>query len=198
MTDLTISLLEQRDIPEAARVLSLAMVSCPIHVAVFQGQGDEVRRLQGSMFGRLLRHNPGLVFVGKLDGQIVGVLRMKSCSGGQASYPEADEDALRDTASRLEYWQTMWEFHDPGEPHWHLGPVGVVPPRQGCGVGTALMWRFCHEVDARQGAAYLETDQSRSVRFYQRFGFQVVDEVDIFEVKNHFMWRPPGQTQWKR
>jgi predicted N-acetyltransferase YhbS len=137
MTDLTISLLEQRDIPEAARVLSLAMVSCPIHVAVFQGQGDEVRRVQGSMFGRLLRHNPGLVFVGKLDGQIVGVLRMKSCSGGQASYPEADEDALRDTASRLEYWQTMWECHDPGEPHWHLGPVGVVPPRQGCGVGTA-------------------------------------------------------------
>jgi ribosomal protein S18 acetylase RimI-like enzyme len=68
-----------------------------------------------------------------------------------------------------------------------------VPPRQGCGIGTALMGRFCREVDARQGAAYLETDQSRSVRFYQRFGFQVVDEVDIFEVKNYFMWRPPGE-----
>jgi ribosomal protein S18 acetylase RimI-like enzyme len=62
-------------------------------------------------------------------------------------------------------------------------------------VGTALMARFCHEVDARLAAAYLETDQSRSVRFYQRFGFQVVDEVDIFEVKNYFMWRPPSQTR---
>jgi predicted N-acetyltransferase YhbS len=188
-----IAALDKRDIPEAARVLSLAMVSCPIHVAVFQGQGDEVRRVQESMFARLLRHNPGLVFVGKLDGQVIGVLRMKSCKGGQASFPDADEDAFRDTASRLEYWQTMWEYHDPREPHWHLGPVGVAPPLQGRGMGTALMERFCHEVDARQGAAFLDTDQSRSVCFYQRFGFRVVDEIDIFEVRNYFMWRPPSE-----
>jgi ribosomal protein S18 acetylase RimI-like enzyme len=190
---LTVSLLDHRDIPEAARVLGLAMVSCPIHVAVFQGQGDEVRRVQGSMFASLLRRNPGLVFVAKLDGQVIGVLRMKSCSGGRASFPEADEGALRDTASRLDYWQTIWQCHDPGEPHWHLGPVGVLPSLQGRGIGAVLMERFCQEVDARRGAAFLETDQSRSVRFYRRFGFRVVGEVDIFDVKNYFMWRPPGE-----
>jgi GNAT superfamily N-acetyltransferase len=193
MNDLKIFSLEQGDISEAARVLSLAMVSCPVHVAVFQGQGDEVRRVQESMFARLLRDFPGIVFAGKLDGQVVAVLRMKPCRGGQAPHAEVDEGSLQDTTSRVSYWQTVWDCHDPREPHWHLGPVGVVPPRQGSGVGTALMRRFCHEVDARKAAAFLETDQARSVRFYGRFGFAVVDEVDIFEVRNYFMWRPPTQ-----
>ena len=192
MKDLTILLLEQGDIPEAARVLSLAMLSCPIHVAVFQGQDAEVRRVQEQMFARLLRHYPGLVFVARLDGKIVGVLRMKSCRGRQASHPEADESTLKDTASRLSYWQAVWDQHDPQEPHWHLGPVGVVPSHQGSGIGTALMRRFCREVDAREAAAFLETDRSESVRFYRGFDFQVVSEVDIFEIKNYFMRRPPN------
>ena len=192
MKDLTILPLDQEDIPEAARVLSLAMLSCPIHVAVYQGQDAEMRRLQEHMFARLLRHYPGLVFVAELDGQMVGVLRMKSCRGRQTSHPEADEGTLQDTASRLSYWQAVWDRHDPQEPHWHLGPVGVVPSHQGSGIGTALMRRFCHEVDTRKAAAFLETDQSGNVRFYRGFGFQVVDEVDIFGVKNYFMRRPPN------
>ena len=192
MNDWTISSLEHRDISEAARVLSLAMLSCPIHVAVFQGQDDEVRRVQEWMFARLLRHYPGLVFVTKLDGQIVGVLRMKTCRGRQASASTAGEETLLDTASRLSHWQAVWDQHDPMEPHWHLGPVGVVPSHQGSGVGTALMGRFCHEVDARKAAAFLETDSSGNVRFYQSFGFQLVDEIDILQVKNYFMWRPPN------
>jgi ribosomal protein S18 acetylase RimI-like enzyme len=192
MKDLTILLLEQGDIPEAARVLSLAMLSCPIHVAVFQGQDADVRRVQEQMFARLLRHYPGLVFVAKLDGKIVGVLRMKSCRGRQTSHPEADESTLKDTASRLSYWQAVWDQHDPQEPHWHLGPVGVVPLHQSSGIGTALMRRFCREVDAREAAAFLETDRSENVRFYRGFDFQVVDEIDIFHVKNYFMRRPPN------
>ncbi len=70
--------------------------------------------------------------------------------------------------------------------------MGVVPSRQGSGVGTALMQRFCLEVDVRKVAAFLETDRSTNVRFYQKFGFQMVKEVDIFEVKNYFMWRSPA------
>lgn len=191
MKDLTILPLAHRDISEAGRVLSLAMLSCPIHVAVFQGQDDKVRRVQEHMFARLLRHYPGLVFVAKSGDQIVGVLRMKSCHGREALHSEVDEQTLQDTASRLSHWQAIWDQHDPMQPHWHLGPVGVVPSHQGSGVGTALVQRSCHEVDTRKAAAFLETDRSGNVRFYQKFGFQVVNEVDIFEVKNYFMWRPP-------
>jgi predicted N-acetyltransferase YhbS len=187
--ELTISALERKDISGAAHVLSLAMVSCPIHVAVFQGQDEEVRRVQQLMFDRMLRNRPGLVYVARHDNRVVGVLRLHECQGGQATEPQDDEEALEDTASRAAYWQMVWDHHDPREPHWHLGPVGVLPELQGSGIGTALMRRFCHEVDARQAAAFLETDQSSNVRFYKSFDFHLVDEVDIFGVKNYFMWR---------
>jgi len=188
---LTISLLEQQDIPEAVRVLCVAMRSVPLHVAVFQGQGDEALRELEQMFDTLLHQSPEVVFVAKLDRQIVGVLRMKSCLGRQVSHEEADDEAFEDTASRVSHWHNVWARHDPTEPHWHLGPVAVVPSRQGSGIGTALMRRFCQEVDACKSGAYLETDQLRTVRFYQRFSFQVVAEADIFDVRNTFMWRHP-------
>jgi ribosomal protein S18 acetylase RimI-like enzyme len=197
MNELAIAPLEHRDIPAAARVLSLAMLSCPIHLAVFQGQDDKVRREQEWMFITLLRRYPGLVFVSRLAGQIVGVLRMKSCHGGRASGRAADEEALQDRAARVSHWQNVWAYHDPMQPHWHLGPVGVVPSHQGSGVGTALMRHFCHEVDARQAAAYLETDRSENVRFYQKFGFKPVNEIDIFDVKNYLMWRPSKESTVK-
>jgi ribosomal protein S18 acetylase RimI-like enzyme len=189
VSDLAISELEDRHTCEAARALSLAMVSCPIHLAVFQGEDAEALDVQERMFDRLLRHYAGLVYVARLDRQVVGVLRMRACQGREASEPQAGEKDIQDTAARVAHWQAVWAQHDPKQPHWHLGPVGVLPAFQGSGVGTVLMQRFCHEVDARGGAAYLETDQSKNVRFYRKFGFQVIDEADIFDVKNYFMWR---------
>lgn len=189
VSDLAISELRQRDTREAARALSLAMVSCPIHLAVFQGGDEETRRVQEQMFDRLLRHYAGLVYVARLEGQVVGVLRMRACQGREASEPQAGDGDLQDTATRVAHWQAVWAQHDPKQPHWHLGPVGVPPAFQGSGIGTALMQHFCREVDARGAAAYLETDQSKNVRFYRKFGFQVIDEADIFDVKNYFMWR---------
>jgi predicted N-acetyltransferase YhbS len=66
------------------------------------------------------------------------------------------------------------------EQHWRLGPVGVLPSHQGKGIGTTLLNRFCKEVDACLTPVYLETDTDKNVRFYERFGFQVVEETDIF------------------
>ena len=194
MDDLTISALQGKDISAAAHVLSLAMVGCPIHIAVFQGQDEEVRRVQALMFDRMLRQRPGLVYVATLDRRVVGVLRLHECQGGQATEPQDDEAALQDTESRVAYWQAVWDYHDPREPHWHLGPVGVLPELQGSGIGTALMQRFCHEVDARQAAAFLETDQPGNVRFYRGFDFQLVEKLDIFGVRNYFMWRSSIQA----
>jgi ribosomal protein S18 acetylase RimI-like enzyme len=191
MNELVISLLKQKEIMCAAQTLSLAMHSNPIHLAVFQGQDEETRREIERMFATLLRDFPGIVFLGKINKQIVGVLRMKSCDGSQASNEEADEDVLKDTASRISHWNNVWAHRDPSESHWHLGPVGILPSLQGNGFGTMLMQRFCQEVDDCKAAAFLETDLRKNVRFYQKFGFQVVDEVDIFGVKNYFMWRSP-------
>jgi GNAT superfamily N-acetyltransferase len=158
MNNLLTSLLEQKDILDAARTLSLAMVSNPLHVAVFQGQGEEERQEIERMFKTLLRDFPGVVFLAKIKTQIVGVLRMKSCQRGQATNEIVDEEVLKDQGLRVSHWQNIWTRHDPKEPHWHLGPVGVLPSHQGSGIGTVLMQRFCREIDACKAAAYLETD----------------------------------------
>ena len=183
--------MEKKEISDAVRTLSLAMLGNPIHAAVYQDLGDEMRHELERMFDILLRELPGVTFLGKMKNQTVGVLRMKSCEGRRTSTRETDEDVPTDTFSRVSHWRNVWALHDPPEPHWHLGPVGVLPSHQGIGFGTQLMRRFCQEVDACKSAAYLETDLPENVLFYQKFDFQVVKEADIFGVKNFFMWRSP-------
>jgi predicted N-acetyltransferase YhbS len=86
-------------------------------------------------------------------------------------------------------WFREWAAHDPVEQHWHLGPIGVLPSRQGMGVGTELMQRFCREVDKCSATAYLETDLDENVRFYEKFGFKLISESTIFNVPNRYMLR---------
>ena len=87
-----------------------------------------------------------------------------------------------------------WAKHDPEEPHWHLGPVAVDAHLQGMGVGSRLMQAFCAKMDAEHEDAYLETDKPENVRFYERFGFEVVSEQDVLGTPNWFMLRRPLGT----
>ena len=73
----------------------------------------------------------------------------------------------------------------------HVHTLFVDVRYHGKGVGTQLVSRFCREVDACSSPAYLETDTDKNVRFYERFGFAVVKETEIFGVKNRYMWKPP-------
>jgi len=191
MEKFRITFLEKSDISEASRVLSEAMLKVPLHIAVFQGHGEKERKIIEKMFFELLSDLPGIIFLARINSQIVGVIRMKSCDGSKVSneHPHtADENNLD---WRKSYWHNEWARHDPLNQHWHLGPVGVLPSHQGKGIGTKLLSRFCQEVDACLAPAYLETDTYKNVRFYERFDFQVVGETEIFGVKNRYMWRHP-------
>jgi hypothetical protein len=53
-----------------------------------------------------------------------------------------------------------------------------------------MMESFCAGVDASHEPAFLETDKLVNVRFYEKFGFRIIDERPIFAVENFFMWRP--------
>ena len=178
---------------KAARVLSLAMLQNPIHVAVYQGSGEDVREEIELGFDRLLHEKPGIVFLSKSEGKIVGVMRMKSCCGPEGAEKKPGPKAPKNTSDRISHWHGIWAANDPGDSHWHLGPIGVLPSFRGSGIGSTLMDRFCREVDACRAAAYLETDLAANVRFYEKFGFNTVEEADILGVKNYFMWRPAQQ-----
>jgi predicted N-acetyltransferase YhbS len=87
--------------------------------------------------------------------------------------------------------QSTWANHDPRQPHWHLGPIGVLPQLQWQGIGSRLLLKCCEIIDQRKEAAYLETDRPENVPLYGRFGFVVTDEEQILGVTNWFMWRSP-------
>ncbi len=93
--------------------------------------------------------------------------------------------------SRTLRWQGDWSGRDPKERHWHLGPVAVEPGLQGMGVGSQMMERFCARMDAEGDLAYLETETPENVRFYQRFGFETVEEAEVLGNPNWFMRREP-------
>jgi len=181
---------------QASSVLSIAMVSNPINVAVLQGQGETERGRLKVMFMEMLKERPREVFVAKHDGTIIGVVRSQECHGEPATQEqvagesEIDEAALNDTDSRIAHWLSIWDEHDPLEPHRHLGPVGVLPHFQGHGIGSKMMESFCAQLDANSEPAYLETDRPENVGFYERFRFRVVGETYIFDIRNYFMWRP--------
>ena len=189
MSNFHISFMEYSDIQESARVLSIAMLNNPLHIAVFQGNGENERLEIEKMFFELFNTLPGIVFVAKENKKIVGVMRMKSCGGSQATDNLKESKDEKDIGWRKSIWYTEWARHDPLSQHWHLGPIGVLPSHQGLGIGSMLMERFCKEVDACLAKAYLETEGDKNVRFYEKFGFKVVSEAEIFHVKNRYMLR---------
>ena len=174
MEKFSITFLEKSDISESSRVLSKAMLNVPLHIAVFQGHGEKERKLIEKMFFELLSDLPGITFLARMNMQIVGVMRMKTCNGSKVSNEHAQTGDVTNLDWRKSYWYNEWARHDPLDQHWHLGPVGVLPSHQGKGIGTRLLSRFCQEVDACLSPAYLETDTDKNVRFYERFGFEVV------------------------
>ena len=84
-----------------------------------------------------------------------------------------------DDGARYERLWAWVEERVPDEPLWYLDQLGVDPPRQGEGLGKALV-QFGLEHAAQAGlAAFLETATERNVRFYQSLGFRVVDEGSV-------------------
>jgi len=85
------------------------------------------------------------------------------------------------------------EHAHPREPeHYYLAVLGTDPPRQGEGVGSALVRPVLESCDAHGIAAYLESSKERNVDFYARHGFRVTDELRLPGGPPLWpMWREP-------
>jgi len=189
MYDFHISFMENNDIQESAKVLSLAMLNNPLHIAVFQGNSENERLEIEKMFYELLFKLPGIVFLAKEHQKIVGVMRMKSCVGREVIDESNEFKDEKNISWRKSIWHKEWATYDLLEQHWHLGPIGVLPSHRGMGIGSILMQRFCKEVDTCSAKAYLETDLDENVRFYKKFGFEIISKSIIFHVENRYMER---------
>ncbi len=195
----TIDRLTKPDIPEAARVLAVALDDEPGFVSVIPDP-----RLRGNVMGALFRilvqdaFPLGNVWVAKGDGQIVGTAVWYA----PGDFPMTLLRQLRlvpvmlpllrygrGMVSNLGRMEGNAKAAFPKEPCWYLAALGVDPDRQGQGVGSHLMGAALAEIDGGNGAAYLETGEAINVRFYERFGFEVRESALQLAP-------PPGPTHW--
>jgi ribosomal protein S18 acetylase RimI-like enzyme len=91
----------------------------------------------------------------------------------QANVPE-----FRD---RLEAYEAICDAHQPDEPHYYLGVIGVHPSLQGKGAGKALLEHFCERsrADPKSRGVYLDTANPASLEFYYKNGFELCGEGSL-------------------
>jgi ribosomal protein S18 acetylase RimI-like enzyme len=88
---------------------------------------------------------------------------------------------------------SLIEERHPHEPHWYLAVLGVDPPAQGSGLGSALLAPVLRACDADGVPAYLESSKERNIAFYARHGFRVTEEIRMPKGPPIWlMWRDPG------
>lgn len=89
--------------------------------------------------------------------------------------------------------QELMKRAHPEEPHWYLAVIGSDPTVRGKGFGQALMESRLRRVDAEHAPAYLESTKHENVGYYQRFGFEVTDEIVLPDGGPTMwpMWRLP-------
>jgi len=81
------------------------------------------------------------------------------------------------------------QLHRPLAPHAYLATLGVEPELQRSGVGRALVTDWLGSVDARKERAYLETDSTANVNWYEQFGFAIRAELTVLGVAAYLMER---------
>lgn len=89
--------------------------------------------------------------------------------------------------------QELMKRAHPEEPHWYLAVIGSDPTLRGKGFGQVLMQSRLRRVDAEHAPAYLESTKQENLGYYQRFGFEVTDEIALPDGGPTMwpMWRMP-------
>jgi ribosomal protein S18 acetylase RimI-like enzyme len=67
------------------------------------------------------------------------------------------------------------------QPHWYLWALGVDPAHQGTGLGSILLQPVLARADADNTACYLETQNRENLPFYEKHGFQVSQQQEVFK-----------------
>jgi ribosomal protein S18 acetylase RimI-like enzyme len=109
--------------------------------------------------------------------------------------PPGDEvEILGDHAERHAAFWGWVGGHEPLEPLLYLSHIGVVPERQGEGLGTALMNDGLARGDRDGVPTWLETSRAGNVAYYERFGFRTAVDEDAPDGGPHiwFMRRDPA------
>jgi ribosomal protein S18 acetylase RimI-like enzyme len=84
-----------------------------------------------------------------------------------------------DANARFRAAEDTMRARRPSDPHFYLQGLGVDPPRQDEGLGSAVMQPVLARCDADRVLGYLETTKASNVGFYERHGFAVVGRTRL-------------------
>lgn len=104
----------------------------------------------------------------------------------EEAFGERMVEILGADAERAFELDGLLDQHHPEEPCLYLQFVGVVPERQGRGLGSRLLATVLEEADANGTPAYLEATSPDNRRLYERHGFETVGELTL----------PDGPALW--
>ncbi|HSK92500.1 MAG TPA: GNAT family N-acetyltransferase [Candidatus Angelobacter sp.] len=71
------------------------------------------------------------------------------------------------------------EEHHPKDPHLYVMFMGVVPERQGRGIGRSLLQAILDAPALAGSPAYLEASTPDNARLYQRLGFRAMGDLPL-------------------
>ena len=136
----------------------------------------EVHTTAGKVEGVALWIPPGK-YPPSVVGMILGGMMLVPLKFGRA--------AVGRLMSAANYMARLHKRDVPSR-HWYLSILGVDPPRQGQGIGGALIQPVLARADAEGLLCYVETERERNLLFYRRHGFEVVVEDDLPNGGPHF------------
>jgi ribosomal protein S18 acetylase RimI-like enzyme len=194
--DTEITRLTEGQVEEAGEMLGRAFFDNPMSVYLLPDAEKRIRPLSW-MFGATTRygHLYGEVYTtrDKVDGAAIWLSpesppmdRERIIGAGMMEMPEklSTEPFQRLMVMKRHFDELRQR--DAAEPHWYLWTLGVDPPRQGQGVGGALLQPVLARADEAGLPCYVETDKAINVPFYQRHGFEILVEDDLPDGGYHF------------
>lgn len=192
--------LAPNELRAAATILTQGMLNNPLHVKVFGADPDHRRRRLSLFLGPLVGyvHSNGVILGAYVQGELIGVLGM--IRPGRCRPKLADRLRFAPTILtgvppttllRIHRWLAAWARNDLEAPHWHIGPLAVLPEYHRRGIGRRLMQCCCQRMDSLEATAWLETDLEINAAFYRTLGFDLVRQESALGVPTWFMSRAP-------
>jgi ribosomal protein S18 acetylase RimI-like enzyme len=194
-TDVNVRPVEEEDVPELSVSLARAFLEDPVSEYLFPDR--RIKRLE-----RYFRFQIRTMFLARGEAWTTQDLKAASLWMPPRHGPPSMAEGVsqlpviailgRGTFRALRLVQ-MLESHHPRVPHFYLATIGTDPAMQGKGYGSAVLSAVLSRCDAQAVPSYLESSKEQNLSFYNRHGFEVVNEVVIprTEVKLWLMWREP-------
>jgi GNAT superfamily N-acetyltransferase len=168
--------------------MARAFFSDPLYVYLFPDEAERDRLLTWD-----LNH---LIQYGIRFGEVYTTSTLSGCAvwlpPGETDFTEQRmrEVGMLDSAAQigadaeqrmLRFVSESEEFHRSiaFQPHWYLVLLGVDPPRQGGGIGSALLIPDLARADEGKLPVYLETANPGNLPFYEKRGFAVRAEAPL-------------------